>query len=223
MEKAILLAVAASFCTATASVCQRLGARRHEMAGFDVGLVFRLARQPAWLLGMASMIPGFVVQISAPRFAFGYMTVIGRRVKVTGSSPSSPTGRPTRSSSPERCCYITKYRIANNSGRRVTQVSSHVTLRILYRSSSRAHTLLNGRGAAIQRPAGLEIWALLATNQVLCRAMVTPVEAVMAQGLDAQVRGAGEVTDGQVASSMKPPLGHLRCHVFDDCPGCDSG
>jgi len=38
----------------------------------------------------------------------------------------------------ERCCYITKYRIANNSGRRVTQVSSHVTLRILYRSSSRA-------------------------------------------------------------------------------------
>jgi hypothetical protein len=40
MEKAILLAVAASFCTATASVCQRLGARRYEMAGFDVGLVF---------------------------------------------------------------------------------------------------------------------------------------------------------------------------------------
>jgi hypothetical protein len=31
---------------------------------------------------MADMLPGFVVQISAPRFAFGYMTVIGRRVKV---------------------------------------------------------------------------------------------------------------------------------------------
>jgi drug/metabolite transporter (DMT)-like permease len=98
MEKAILLAVAASFCTATASVCQRLGARRYEMAGFDVGLVFRLARQPVWLLGMASMILGFVFQISALRFGplalvqpilalellfvFGYMTVIGRRVKV---------------------------------------------------------------------------------------------------------------------------------------------
>ena len=38
------------------------------MAGFDVGLVFRLARQPVWLLGMASMILGFVFQISALRF-----------------------------------------------------------------------------------------------------------------------------------------------------------
>jgi drug/metabolite transporter (DMT)-like permease len=98
MQKAILLAVAASFCTATASVCQRLGARRHETAGFDVGLVFRLARQPVWLLGMASMILGFIFQVSALRFGplalvqpilalellcvFGYMTVIGRRVKV---------------------------------------------------------------------------------------------------------------------------------------------
>ena len=93
MEKAILLAVAASFCTATASVCQRLGARRYEKAGFDVGLVFRLARQPVWLLGMASMILGFVFQVSALRFgplalvqpilalellfAFGYLAVIG--------------------------------------------------------------------------------------------------------------------------------------------------
>jgi drug/metabolite transporter (DMT)-like permease len=98
MEKAILLAVAASFCTATASVCQRLGARRYETAGFDAGLVFRLARQPIWLLGLASMILGFVFQISALRFGplalvqpilalellfvFGYMAVIGRRVKV---------------------------------------------------------------------------------------------------------------------------------------------
>jgi hypothetical protein len=38
------------------------------MAGFDVGLVFRLARQPVWLLGIASMILGFVFQISALRF-----------------------------------------------------------------------------------------------------------------------------------------------------------
>jgi hypothetical protein len=99
MEKAILLAIAASFCTATATatVCQRLGASRYELAGFDVGLVFRLASQPVWLLGMASMILGFVFQISALRFGrlalvppimalellfvFGYMTVIGRRVR----------------------------------------------------------------------------------------------------------------------------------------------
>ena len=46
MEKAILFAVLASFCTATASVCQRIGARNSETAGFDIWLVFRLARRP---------------------------------------------------------------------------------------------------------------------------------------------------------------------------------
>ncbi len=98
MEKAILLALAASFCTATASVCQRVGARSNQVTGFDVWLVFRLARRPVWLLGLASMILGFVFQISALRygplalvqpilavellFVFAYMAVISRRVKV---------------------------------------------------------------------------------------------------------------------------------------------
>jgi drug/metabolite transporter (DMT)-like permease len=75
-----------------------LGARRYERAGFDVWLVFRLARRPVWLLGLASMILGFVFQISALRFGplalvqpvlalelllvFGFMTVIGRRLRV---------------------------------------------------------------------------------------------------------------------------------------------
>jgi drug/metabolite transporter (DMT)-like permease len=71
MELAILLSLAASLCTATASVCQRLGARRAnhgEMRGFDALLIFRLARQPAWLLGFASMIAGFAFQVSALRF-----------------------------------------------------------------------------------------------------------------------------------------------------------
>jgi drug/metabolite transporter (DMT)-like permease len=71
MEQAILLSLAASLCTATASVCQRLGARRAvhgEMRGFDALLVFRLARQPIWLLGFASMIAGFAFQVSALRF-----------------------------------------------------------------------------------------------------------------------------------------------------------
>jgi hypothetical protein len=45
MELAILLSVAASFCTATSSVCQRLGARTVKVTGFDPWLVFRLARQ----------------------------------------------------------------------------------------------------------------------------------------------------------------------------------
>jgi drug/metabolite transporter (DMT)-like permease len=98
MEKAVLLALAASFCTATASVCQRFGASSFEVAGFDVWLVFRLARRPVWLLGMASLMLGFFFQISALRFGplalvqpilalellfvFGYMAVIGRRVRV---------------------------------------------------------------------------------------------------------------------------------------------
>jgi drug/metabolite transporter (DMT)-like permease len=98
MDKAILLALAASFCTATASVCQRLGAKSNEVSGFGVWLVFRLARRPVWLLGIASMMLGFVFQVSALRFGplalvqpilalellfvFAYMTIINRRVKV---------------------------------------------------------------------------------------------------------------------------------------------
>jgi drug/metabolite transporter (DMT)-like permease len=99
METAILLAVAASLCTATASVCQRLGARSSEPASFDVRLVFRLARRPIWLLGVGSMILGFIFQLTALHFGalalvqpilalellfvFGYLAVAGRRrVKV---------------------------------------------------------------------------------------------------------------------------------------------
>src|ERR1700751_433938 len=95
MEKAILLAVAASLCTATSSVCQRKGARSSQTAAFDVGLVVRLARRPVWLLGIASMIGGFVFQLTALRFGglalvqpvlatellfvFGYLAVAGSR------------------------------------------------------------------------------------------------------------------------------------------------
>ena len=80
-------------------MCQRLGARSYERAGFDVWLVFRLARRPAWLLGLASMILGFVFQISALRFGplalvqpilalellfvFAYMAVIRRRARAS--------------------------------------------------------------------------------------------------------------------------------------------
>lgn len=101
MEEAIPLALAASFFTATASVCQRLGARNDNPAGFDPWLIVRLARRPVWLLGMASMILGFVFQVSALRFGplalvqpilaaellfvFAYLAVIGpRRAKVRG-------------------------------------------------------------------------------------------------------------------------------------------
>jgi drug/metabolite transporter (DMT)-like permease len=99
MGTAILLAVAASFCTATASVSQRIGARSSETAHFDVWLVLRLARRPVWLLGLVSMILGFAFQLSALQygalalvqpilalellFVFGYLAVAGSgRVKV---------------------------------------------------------------------------------------------------------------------------------------------
>ena len=96
MDKAVLLAVAASLCTATASVCQRAGARNTgPAAGFDARLIVRLARQPAWLLGIVAMIGGFVFQLTALRFGelalvqpilaaellfvFGYLAVAGSR------------------------------------------------------------------------------------------------------------------------------------------------
>ncbi len=76
-------------------MCQRLGARSEASSGFDVTLLLRLARRPVWLLGLASMILGFVLQVTALRFGalalvqpilaielifvFGYMAVIGSR------------------------------------------------------------------------------------------------------------------------------------------------
>ena len=68
MDKAILLALAASFCTATSSVCQRLGAASFQTDGFDLWLLFRLARRPIWLAGIASMILGFAFQVTALHF-----------------------------------------------------------------------------------------------------------------------------------------------------------
>jgi drug/metabolite transporter (DMT)-like permease len=80
---AILLALAASLCTATASVCQRFGAvslhqgaererapakRNASSGGFDPLLVMRLAQRPVWLLGFAGMLGGFACQVTALHF-----------------------------------------------------------------------------------------------------------------------------------------------------------
>lgn len=100
MFVAIVLSLAASFCTATSTVCQRLGATRSLDAreagssGFDLLLVFRLARRPVWLLGFAAMFAGFAFQVTALRFGpltlvqpllalellfvFGYLAVLSR-------------------------------------------------------------------------------------------------------------------------------------------------
>ena len=107
MQLAILLSLAASFCTASGSVCQRLGATNLEQSrakagGFDPWLVFRLARQSAWLLGFACMVAGFVFQVAALHFGplalvqpilavellfvFGYLALLPgpRRVRARG-------------------------------------------------------------------------------------------------------------------------------------------
>ena len=93
MDVAIPLAVAGSVCTATSSMCQRRGARSAEATRVDLGLIFRLARRPIWLAGLASQILGFAFQVEALRygalalvqpifalellFAFAYMTAFG--------------------------------------------------------------------------------------------------------------------------------------------------
>ena len=68
MDKAILLAVAAGLCTATSSVCQRLGASTTPVDGFGLGLIVRLARRPVWLAGIGFMILGFACQVIALHF-----------------------------------------------------------------------------------------------------------------------------------------------------------
>lgn len=96
MSTAVALAVIASFCTATSSVCQRIGASTAPTGEkFTLRLLLYLARQPIWLAGVASLILGFGFQVVAlhfgglalvqPIFAtellfvFGYMAVIGRK------------------------------------------------------------------------------------------------------------------------------------------------
>ena len=68
VEWAVPLAIAASFCTAASSVCQRLGARSIEAEGFRSSSIFRLVRRPVWLAGIASMILGFACQLGALHF-----------------------------------------------------------------------------------------------------------------------------------------------------------
>ena len=96
MSTAVALAVIASFCTATSSVCQRIGASTAPTGEkFTLKLLLYLVRQPIWLAGVASLILGFGFQVVALRFGglalvqpifasellfvFGYMAVIGRQ------------------------------------------------------------------------------------------------------------------------------------------------
>lgn len=94
--EAALLALGASLFTAASSVCQRLGAKETEHgAAFSVEILLRLIRRPVWLLGIASMISGFILQIVALHFGglaivqpilsfelvlvFAYLRIVGKR------------------------------------------------------------------------------------------------------------------------------------------------
>ena len=69
MSPAIPLAVAAGLFTAASTTCQRAGALRAPDDGqIDPGLLLRLIHQPIWLLGLVSMILGFVLQAFALHF-----------------------------------------------------------------------------------------------------------------------------------------------------------
>jgi len=97
MQAAVLLAIAASFCTATASLAQRQGAKSVQTTGgFDTRLLLRLARQPVWLLGIVSMIGGFVFQLTALRY--GPLALASRSRPVPGTWQARRW--PSRSSPP---------------------------------------------------------------------------------------------------------------------------
>src|SRR5580693_8895533 len=108
MQLAIVLSLAACLCTATGSVCQRLGATnleqsRAQTGGFDPWLVFRLARQSAWLIGFACMVGGFVLQVAAlhfgplalvqPILAFELLFVFGWLALLPGPRRMRASGR----------------------------------------------------------------------------------------------------------------------------------
>ncbi|MHB1928318.1 MAG: DMT family transporter [Acidimicrobiales bacterium] len=69
MSPAIPLAVAAGLFTAASTTFQRVGALRAPDDGqIDPGLLIRLLRQPIWVLGVVSMVLGFVLQATALHF-----------------------------------------------------------------------------------------------------------------------------------------------------------
>jgi len=72
---AVALALAASVCFAVAAVTQqRAAARLPSQRAFDPAVLLRLIRRPAWLVGLAAVIAGFVLQAAA--LGLGRLVVI---------------------------------------------------------------------------------------------------------------------------------------------------
>jgi drug/metabolite transporter (DMT)-like permease len=66
MVVSVVLAVAAAAANATASVLQRKAARREPAGGrLSLGILWSLARQPAWWGGITSILVGFALQVAA--------------------------------------------------------------------------------------------------------------------------------------------------------------
>jgi hypothetical protein len=96
-------------------LCQRKGARSTQTVGLDVRLVIRLARQPAWLLGIAGMIGGFLFQLTAlrsgdlaraqPILAAELLFVLGYLAAACGGSAAA-TGWPRPPLSPGSPSWI---------------------------------------------------------------------------------------------------------------------
>jgi drug/metabolite transporter (DMT)-like permease len=72
---AVLIALAAAFCFALANVLQqRVASRLPTAAAFDTCVLFRLARQPLWLVGFAAIIVSISLQAAA--LGMGRLVVI---------------------------------------------------------------------------------------------------------------------------------------------------
>lgn len=66
MALSVLLAVLAAAANATASVLQRKGAHKAPSEGvFSIGLLWTLAKQPAWIGGILAIVVGFGLQAAA--------------------------------------------------------------------------------------------------------------------------------------------------------------
>ena len=171
MQAAVLLAIAASFCTATASLAQRQGAKRVQTTGgFDTRLLLRLARQPVWLLGIVSMIGGFVFQLTALRYGplalvqpilslelllvFGFLAFAGRRQ--TRIKPRDWLGAAAMSAG-----VAVFLRLASASGGRLHAAGSSwllaglVTLGVVLAAVAVAFGMGNRRAAAPSRRAAI--------------------------------------------------------------------
>jgi drug/metabolite transporter (DMT)-like permease len=171
MQAAVLLAIAASFCTATASLAQRQGAKSVQTTGgFDARLLLRLARQPVWLLGIVSMIGGFVFQLTALRsgplalvqpilalellLVFGFLAFAGRRQ--TRIKPRDWLGAAAMSAG-----VAVFLRLASASGGRLHAAGSSwllaglVTLGVVLAAVAVAFGMGNRPGAAPSRRAAI--------------------------------------------------------------------